>query len=214
LVCVENTHNGAGGVVTPLAELRDLQKVAGALGVPMHMDGARLWNASVATGTSLAELCACADSVMVSFSKGLGAPVGAALAGTREAIVRAHRARKRFGGGMRQSGILAAAARFGLANHSAGLAQDHANARTLAAALDGVEGARVVDPQTNIVMLDLPVPCATALVAEAAAVGVRISGWTHTRVRAVTHRDASAEEIAAAAPRLADAISRVVRAFR
>ncbi len=214
LVCVENTHNGAGGVVTPLAGLKQLQQVARSLGVPMHMDGARLWNASVATGTSLAELAACADSVMVSFSKGLGAPVGAALVGTREAIVRAHRARKRFGGGMRQSGILAAAARFGLAHHLSGLAQDHVNARTLAAALDGVEGARVVDPQTNIVMLDLPVPCATALVQEAATVGVRIAGWTHARVRAVTHRDASAAQIAAAAPRLAEAVSRAVRAFR
>jgi len=214
LVCVENTHNGAGGVVTPLAELQQLQQVAHALGVPMHMDGARLWNAHVATGSSLAELSACADSVMVSFSKGLGAPVGAALAGTRETITRAHRARKRLGGGMRQSGILAAAARFGLANHLSDLAQDHANARTLAAALDGVEGARVVDPHTNIVMLDLPVPCATALVAEAATLGVRISGWTHTRVRAVTHRDASLAQIEAAAPRLAEAVSRVVRAFQ
>ncbi len=214
LVCVENTHNGAGGVVTPLEELQQLQQVARALGVPMHMDGARLWNAHVATGSSLAELSACADSVMVSFSKGLGAPVGAALAGTRETITRAHRARKRLGGGMRQSGILAAAARFGLAHHMSGLAQDHANARTLAAALDGVEGARVVKPHTNIVMLDLPVPCATALVAEAATLGVRISGWTHTRVRAVTHRDASSAQIEAAAPRLAEAVSRVVRAFR
>lgn len=214
LVCVENTHNGAGGVVTTLAELTALQQAARSLGVPMHMDGARLWNAHVATGTSLAALSACADSVMVSFSKGLGAPVGAALAGTREAMTQAHRARKRFGGGMRQSGVLAAAARFGLAHHLSGLADDHANARALASALDGVEGARVVPPHTNIVMLDLPVPCAAALVAEAVQLGVQISAWTHTRVRAVTHRDATSEQIAVAAPRLAEAVSRVVRAFQ
>lgn len=213
LVCVENTHNGAGGLITPLDEMRLLQAEAQALGVPLHLDGARLWNVHIATRIPLADLAGCADTVMVSFSKGLGAPVGAALAGSRDEITRAHRARKRFGGGMRQSGVLAAAARFGLANHLESMAEDHDSAKLLAAALDGVEGARVVTPHTNIVMLDLPSPCASALVKEAAGCGVRISAWTQTRVRAVTHRDAAADKVAEAAPRLAEAVARVIRSF-
>src|SRR5206468_12617874 len=110
LVCVENTHNTAGGRITPLTELRAIQAVAAERGLPVHMDGARLWNASVASGISLAEFADCADTVMVAFSKGLGAPVGAALAGSRAAMEKAWTARKLFGGAMRQSGILAAAA--------------------------------------------------------------------------------------------------------
>src|SRR5690349_1936088 len=117
LVCIENTHNGAGGKITPLAELRALRDVAREFELPVHLDGARLWNASVASGTPLPEFAACADTVMVSFSKGLGAPVGAALAGTGDAIDECWTIRKRFGGGMRQSGILAAGALHGLEHH-------------------------------------------------------------------------------------------------
>ena len=117
LVCVENTHNGAGGVVTALEEMRAIRSVAAERGLPVHLDGARLWNASVASGVPLDAYAAEADSVMVAFSKGLGAPVGAALAGTREAMVRAWTARKLFGGAMRQSGILAAAVLYGLDHH-------------------------------------------------------------------------------------------------
>ncbi|MFN2400595.1 MAG: low specificity L-threonine aldolase, partial [Gemmatimonadaceae bacterium] len=114
LVCLENTHNGAGGKVTTLDESRALRDVATQHGLPVHLDGARLWNASVASSVSLAQLAACGDTVMVSFSKGLGAPVGAALAGTTDVIAAAWSVRKRFGGGMRQSGILAAGALHGL----------------------------------------------------------------------------------------------------
>jgi threonine aldolase len=206
LVCLENTHNGAGGVVTPLAELEALAAVARAHGWPVHLDGARLWNASAATGTPLAAFAACVDSVMVSFSKGLGAPVGAALAGTRAFIERAHRARKRFGGGMRQSGILAAAALHGVAHHLGRLADDHEAARALADAVDGAGGARVVPPDTNIVMLDLPTPSAGAVVARAAALGVLVSEWHASRVRAVTHLDAPLAAVRAAAPRLRQAL--------
>ncbi len=206
LVCLENTHNGAGGMVTPLTELRALREVAVRLRVPVHLDGARLWNAHIATGETLADLASCADTVMVSFSKGLGAPVGAALAGSRDVIVRAHRARKRLGGGMRQSGVLAAAALYGLDLHLGELARDHEAAVVLAAALDGVGGARVVAPQTNIVMVDLARPCAAEVVTQAASVGVRVTQWTHQRVRLVTHRDVSAERVAIAAARLGEVL--------
>ena len=114
LVCVENTHNGGGGTVTPLPALRELREAARDLRVPLHLDGARLWNASAATGTSLADFAACADTVMVSFTKALGAPVGSALAGPADVIARAKSARRRFGGDLRQSGVIAAAALYGI----------------------------------------------------------------------------------------------------
>jgi threonine aldolase len=190
LVCIENTHNGAGGKITPLADLRALRDVAREFGLPVHLDGARLWNASVASGTPLADFADCADTVMVSFSKGLGAPVGAALAGTREAIGRSWEIRKRLGGGMRQSGILAAGALHGLDAHLDRMAQDHARARRLAESVDGVAGARVVSPDTNIVMIDLRAGLSAFDVVKAAAEhGVMLNPWSPTRIRAVTHLD-------------------------
>jgi threonine aldolase len=196
LICVENTHNGAGGKVTPLAELRALRDVAREHRLPLHLDGARLWNATTATGTSLAEFAACADTVMVSFAKGLGAPVGAALAGTGDAMAQAQTIRKRLGGGMRQSGIIAAGALHGLEHHLTRLADDHARARRLAAMVDGTAGARVVDPDTNIVMIDLRTGVAARDVARAAAEhDVLVAEWTATRVRAVTHLDVDDEGI-------------------
>ena len=210
MVCLENTHNGAGGMVTPIDELLAMREIARGLGVPVHLDGARLWNAHIATGVSLPELASCADTVMVSFSKGLGAPVGAALVGARDVMQRAHKARKRFGGGMRQSGVLAAAAMHGLEHHLQPLADDHENADMLANMLDGVGGSRVVTPQTNIVMLDLPRPLAARVIAEAESAGVRISQWTFTRVRAVTHRDADAAQVAEAGDRLVRVLERVL----
>lgn len=207
LVCVENTHNSAGGVITPLDELTAIRDVARERGLPVHMDGARLWNASVASGVPLAEIAARADTVMVAFSKGLGAPVGAMLAGTREAMETAWTARKLFGGAMRQSGILAAAALYAIDNQLDRLVDDHANARLLAEALDGVCGARVVPPDTNIVMIDLPPGCATEHVAaRAKAAGVLVSEWSPTRVRLVTHLDVSAADAERASRVIRDAI--------
>lgn len=207
LVCVENTHNGAGGVVTSLNDMRALYEVARAARLPLHLDGARLWNASVATRTSLADFAACADTVMVSYSKGLGAPVGAALVGSADVIARAVRVRKRFGGGMRQSGILAAGALHGIEHHMARLAEDHEAARYLAHVVDGVGGATVVLPDTNIVMIDLPTPRAADVVARAKALGVLVSAWTPSRIRAVTHLDAPAGLVADAALKLSRALS-------
>jgi threonine aldolase len=195
LVCVENTHNTAGGRIMPLDELRAIREVAAERELPVHMDGARLWNASVASGTSLAEFASCADTVMVAFSKGLGAPIGAALAGSAELMTRAWTARKLFGGAMRQSGILAAAALHGLDHHLDRLAVDHENARMLAGLIGDAGGARVVQPDTNIVMIDLAAGDMSSRIAVAAArEGIRVSQWSPTRVRLVTHLDVSKTE--------------------
>jgi threonine aldolase len=195
LVCVENTHNGAGGVVYALDELKAIRAAAAEQGLPVHMDGARLWNASVASGLPLATIAAEADTVMVAFSKGLGAPVGAALAGSREAMERAWTARKLFGGAMRQSGILAAAVLYALDHHMDRLADDHANAKVLERLIHGADGARVVSPDTNIVMVDLaPHHSASAIVAAAKQQGILVSEWSPTRLRMVTHLDVSADD--------------------
>jgi threonine aldolase len=209
LVSVENTHNGAGGAITPLVELREIASVAREVGVPLHLDGARLWNVEAATGVAVAEYAACADTVMVSFSKGLGAPVGAALAGTAQLMDAAWNARKRLGGGLRQSGVIAAGALFGVENHRDRLPMDHANASRFASAVDGAGGARVVPPDTNIVMIDLPpsVP-ADQTARRAASRGLLVSVWTATRVRVVTHLDATTEVIDEAARIMREVLER------
>ena len=196
LVCVENTHNGAGGRITPFAELAAIRAVADANRLPMHMDGARLWNAHVATGTPLADLGAVAHTVMLSFSKGLGCPVGAILVGDGAIIQRAHMVRKRLGGGMRQSGILAAAALHALDAHLDRLRDDHVHAARLADALGSAPGAQVVPPETNIVMVDLPDGVtSTAVVDRARREGVLITPWSATRIRAVTHLDVDVDSV-------------------
>jgi threonine aldolase len=206
LLCLENTHNGAGGVVTGAAELAAMAAVARRHGLRVHLDGARLWNASAATDDPLDALAAPADTVMVSFTKGLGAPVGAVLAGSAEAMADARVARRRFGGGMRQSGVLAAAALHGLEHHRARLAEDHARARVLAERVEGAGGATVVGPDTNIVMIDLPAPAAERVAARAAERGVRVTVWSATRLRAVTHLDVDDPAVERAAGVLAEAL--------
>src|SRR5215813_7723358 len=140
LVCLENTHNRGGGKVYPLEKIQAVSAWAWQNGLAMHLDGARLWNAVVATGTPAAEWARHFDSVSVCFSKGLGAPVGSALAGPREFVTRAKRIRKLFGGGMRQVGIAAAGALFALENHAERLAEDHRNAQVLARAIADTPG--------------------------------------------------------------------------
>lgn len=155
LICAENTHNMAGGKVMPLDVLRGLRELAMEHGLPLHLDGARLWNASVATGVPLADFAAQASTLMVTFSKGLGAPVGSALAGSVEAMERAWTIRKRLGGGMRQAGILAAGALYGLEYNLPRLAKDHARARRLTEFVNGLDGFSVVPPDTNIIMIEI-----------------------------------------------------------
>jgi threonine aldolase len=196
LVSVENTHNGAGGSITSLDDLRAIQAVARELDVPVHLDGARLWNVEAATGVSVVEYASCADTVMVSFSKGLGAPVGAALAGSTKLMDLAWTARKRLGGALRQSGIIAAGALFGIENNRDRLVDDHANAARFARLVGQAGGASVVSPDTNIVMIDLrPGVDARVVSGTLAEHGLLVSVWTPSRLRVVTHLDASAAQI-------------------
>lgn len=191
LVCVENTHNRAGGTIVPLASLRELSAAARERGVRVHLDGARLWNASVASGIPIAEWAACADTVMMCFSKALGAPVGSILVGSSDVIRRARRLRKRWGGSMRQVGILAAACLHALDHHVARLAEDHARAKRLAAGFREAPGVRVSDPETNIVFVDLEDPALElpAVHRELEARGVRLWPFGPRRLRAIAHLD-------------------------
>lgn len=155
LACVENSHNFGGGICVSLARQQALAAAARNAGIPVHMDGARLFNAAVALGVDAAHLAACADSVMFCLSKGLGAPFGSVLCGTREFIAKARQTRKLLGGGMRQAGIMAAAGLVALRTGIERLAEDHENARHLGAAL-AAYGEFVLTPvQSNIVMLDI-----------------------------------------------------------
>jgi threonine aldolase len=182
-IAVENTHNFGGGTVQPADQVRAVRELARQHGLGLHLDGARLWNAHVATGRPLHELAAGFDTVSVCLSKGLGAPVGSVLASTGERIVEARVWRKRYGAGMRQVGILAAAGRYALAHHLERLADDHARARRLAAAL-GADPALV---DTNIVVLDAAE--APAVAAKAAEQHVLVSALGPRFLRLVTHLD-------------------------
>jgi threonine aldolase len=192
LIEIENTHNMAGGTVYPVAAIREICDGARERGLRVHMDGARVFNASVALGVPVREIVAPVDTVMFCMSKALGAPVGSLLAGPSETIARGRLYRKRLGGGMRQAGVLAAAALVALEESPAKLAQDHANARFLARELSGFPGIRVdAAVETNIVVFDvsgtgLPSPEISARLRER---GVLINGINERQMRAVTHYD-------------------------
>lgn len=199
LICLENTHNMAGGTVMTAAQTRAICDEARKQALPVHLDGARVFNAAAALGTSVAELTAAVDSVMFCFSKGLGAPVGSALVGGREFIEKARRTRKALGGGMRQAGVLAAAALVALEDSPALLPADHARARRLAEALAELPGV-AIDPAavvTNIVIFDVAETGMDAWGAAARLVanGAMCSPVDKTRVRLVTHRDINDDDI-------------------
>jgi threonine aldolase len=200
-IALENTHNFGGGTVQPQDEVLAVQAFAREHGIALHLDGARLWNAHVASGRPLSELAGGFDTVSVCLSKGLGAPVGSVLVGSTEHVAAARIWRKRYGGGMRQTGMLAAAGRFALRNNVERLADDHANARLLADALR-VDPATV---DTNIVFAEVTDP--GAFVAEAAARGVRLMQLGRTKVRVVTHLDVTRED----AERAAEALATIAR---
>jgi threonine aldolase len=207
LVSVENTHNRAGGVVIGAADAAGICEAAHDSGMAAYLDGARLWNASVATGTPASELAAPFDLVAVALSKGLGAPGGSLLAGARDAIARAVRYRRIAGGAMRQVGFFAAAGLHALDHHMDRLADDHANARLIADRLShsaaiSIELATV---QTNIVIFHLApgAPDAATMVGRAASSGVRLFAFGPRTLRVVTHMDVSREQCAAAADILA-----------
>lgn len=196
-VSVENTHNFAGGSVLPLGDLQALREWAATVGCTVHVDGARIWNAHVATGTPFADYGAVADTLSVCLSKGLGAPVGSLVLGTSEVIDEARVRRKRLGGGMRQVGVLAAAGLYALDHHLERMAEDHDNARLIAEAC-GVDPMTV---PTNIVVVD--VPSAPEVVAAAAEQGIRIGAVGPQRVRLLTHLDITREDAEQAAKVLA-----------
>jgi len=192
LVALENTHNGAGGAVVPLESQRAVQAVARDEGLPVHLDGARAFNAAAALGVSIAEVCAGFDSVSICLSKGLGAPVGSVLLGSRGFLEEAHRYRKLLGGGMRQAGVLAAAGLVALDTMPGVLHHDHARARRLAEGLAGLPGVSLdlASVQTNMVYLTVELDghgAAEALAARCAARGVRFNAMSPHQARLVTH---------------------------
>jgi len=188
LLCLENTHNRAGGRILPQDQVVSMAEKARSRGLAVHLDGARLWHAHIATGLSLAELTAPVDSVSVCFSKALGAPVGSVLAGSRETIARAHRFRKMLGGGMRQAGILAAGCLHALEFHLDRLAEDHDHAGLLASGLDN-PALKVNHPvDTNIVIMDVAGQGAdVALLEHLSSAGIRGVGFGPGRVRLIPH---------------------------
>ena len=190
LLCLENT---LGGKVLPQSYMGDATALARRHGLATHLDGARLFNAATALGVPAGDIAQHFDSVSVCFSKGLGAPVGSALCGSRELIERARRVRKMLGGGMRQAGVLAAAALYALDHHLERLADDHALARRLAEGLRGIPGLVVEPPETNMVFVEVDRGRAAALLEHLKAQGVLATGLY--RLRFVTHLDLDADGI-------------------
>jgi threonine aldolase len=199
LVCIENTHNRGGGKVWPLPQVREVAATARKHGLLLHLDGARLWNATAATGIAERDYAAVFDTVSVCFSKGLGAPVGSALAGSKSFIERARRFRKMFGGGMRQAGIIAAGALYALEHHIDRLADDHATARILADAVRQCAGLRL-DPEqvdTNMVIFRVDPALGTAadMVGALRERGVLVLATSPVKIRAVTHLDVDEAQV-------------------
>ncbi|HUL50385.1 MAG TPA: GntG family PLP-dependent aldolase [Gemmatimonadales bacterium] len=208
-VAVENTHNAAGGKVMPPALMDEIVAVARGANLPVHLDGARLWNAAAALDVPVDRLARGAATVMVSFSKGLGCPVGSCLAFPSNERPRAWEYRKRLGGGMRQSGMLAAAALWALEHHLPRTLEDHVHAQLFAASLADCAVLRPLTPESNIVMLDLTRERDTAAsaVRRLAQVGVLVVPFGERRLRAVTHLDVSRDDVLEAARRTRAALA-------
>jgi threonine aldolase len=198
LLWLENTHNAGGGSCWPLDRLAEVVEAGRAHGLAVHLDGARVWNACVAADVPLTAIARHVDSLSFCFSKGLGCPVGSVLTGTRQFVTEARRTRKMLGGGMRQAGVLAAAALYALDHHVARLADDHQNAAILADGLDGLGGLRVRRPvETNIVLVDTSDSAMTPmeLVGNLIGAGVRCLPMNATTVRLVTHLDVGRDDV-------------------
>ncbi len=196
MVVLEDSHNGAGGTVYPLDTLTEIRAFTRARGFSVHIDGARLFNAASACRTEARTICAAADTVTFCLSKGLGAPVGAMLCGTRDFIAEARRVRKMLGGGMRQAGIIAAAGLYALEHNVARLVEDHENARLIAKALASTAWARV-DPEriaTNIIYFDTPGRSAGDVVQSLAREGILCFDTGAHQIRFVTHLDLTAAD--------------------
>lgn len=199
LLCLENTHNRGGGSIYPLEKMAEIYRLVRSKGILLHLDGARLWNASVATGIKPREYAQWADSVSVCLSKGLGAPIGSLVAGSKPFIDRVHRFRKMFGGGMRQVGIIAAAGIYALDHHIERLKEDHQKAKRLAVGLREFKGVSI-DPkqvETNIVIFDV---ANTGMIGSQVAEAMKkekllIHAFGKTQIRLVTHLDVTAADI-------------------
>ncbi len=211
LVSVENTSNGGFGTVWPLATLQGVSKVAHDAGLAVHMDGARLCNAAVKSGTKAKDYAACVDSLWLDYTKGLGAPVGASLAGSRDFIKEAWRQKQMLGGSMRQSGVIAAAALYALEHNWDRLAEDHDNARHLASGIANIKGleCEVEKMQTNLVFFEVKKPGWTAprLVQACKERGVGIGASSPSRIRAVTHLDVNRGDIDTALKVISDVLA-------
>lgn len=202
LVCIENTHNRGGGSIFPIDEIKRIKNVVDKYGLKFHLDGARLWNASIATGISMKEYSSYFDSVSVCLSKGLGAPVGSVIAGSKEFIKIAHRYRKAWGGGMRQAGILAAAGLFAIEHNFKRLAEDHRRAKYFAKEISKISRIKI-DPdsvQTNIILFEVEGLTAQEVVAKIkdpskTGDSLLLSIGKKYLVRAVTHLDVNDEDI-------------------
>ncbi|MCS7198017.1 MAG: low-specificity L-threonine aldolase [Candidatus Bipolaricaulota bacterium] len=199
LICLENTHNLKGGGVYPLEWAREIVENAHQRGLAVHLDGARIFNAALATGRSVKEITEGFDSVMFCLSKGLGAPAGSMLVGSREFIEKARRVRKMLGGGMRQVGVLAAAGLYALEHHVARLAEDHKNAQLLAEALQEIPEVHLEPVETNIVIFELSTIPAEKLIDELKQRDILALAIGPRRIRLVTHLDVSREDVLYAA---------------
>jgi threonine aldolase len=211
VVAIENSHNASGGLCWDRAQLVEVIDTSHQLGLAVHLDGARIWNAAVAAGVPEREVARGFDSISVCLSKGLGAPVGSVIAGRRDFIRRCLKLRKMLGGGMRQAGILAAAGLYALEHHRARLVDDHANARALAERLAGATNVRIdlAKVQTNIVMIELEHGSPQAVIARARDAGVALGPSGAHRIRAVTHLDVDR----AAVLRAGDVIAEIAAAL-
>ena len=208
VVVAENTHLASGGRILPVEGLRGIWEVTREEDLALHLDGARLWHASAETGVPVSEWSRWADTVMVSLSKGLGAPVGSLLAGPKTVMERAWRIRRRLGGGMRQAGLLAAGALHALEHHRDRLLEDHRRAKELALGMESLEGIRPLPPETNVVLADLDegAPSVPELLDGLARRGVLLTPFGGRRVRAVTHMDVNDDGVSRALSALEEAL--------
>ena len=207
-LCIENTHNRHGGVAWPLAELKAVSDAAHERGLAVHMDGARIFNAAIATGSDAREIAACADTVTFCLSKGLGAPVGSVLVGPANKIDAALRWRKMLGGGMREIGMLAAAGTYSLERMVTRLAEDHANARTLAEGIAEMPGVKIeLDRvQTNLVVFEVESMSQREFLEACAARGLKGGGMGPRRVRFVTRYGIGSEDVQTALEVISDVL--------
>ncbi len=212
LICLENTHNRAGGTIYPIDGIREISEYARANGIRMHLDGARLWNASVATGIAPKDYATHFDSVSVCLSKGLGAPVGSVVAGTRAFVDEARHFRKIFGGGMRQAGVLAAAGLYALEHNIDRLKEDHEKAAFLARELAAIPGFAIdmTSVQTNIIIMDVEKTGVSPeeILKRLRQRNVLLSMGNYMGLRAVTHLDVSMEQVREAASAIHDVMAK------